>query len=198
VSVLSESVPLCVAACEYATRLLDELGWHGVAMVEFKRDVRDAVPKLMEINGRFWGSLQLAVDAGVNFPALLVEGVRRSEFGPQAPYRIGLQNRWLWGDVDALLLRLFTRSTGARMMPVGRMRAVLDFLKFFGRDLHYENPKLDDIAPWLYESYRWLRIAFGFGAIGGRAMATPSPAPQVAWSERRVRPAGTSTTHDRS
>ena len=37
-------------------------------MVEFKHDERDGVPKLMEINGRFWGSLQLAIDAGVDFP----------------------------------------------------------------------------------------------------------------------------------
>ena len=40
-------------------------------MVEFKLDARDGVAKLMEINGRFWGSLQLAVDAGVDFPAIL-------------------------------------------------------------------------------------------------------------------------------
>ena len=79
VSVLSESAPLDPVASAHATTLLDAIGWHGVAMVEFKRDSRDDTPRLMEINGRFWGSLQLAIDAGVDFPALLmtlVEGVR--------------------------------------------------------------------------------------------------------------------------
>lgn len=50
------------------TRLLDELDWHGPAMVEFKRDPRDGEFRLMEINPRFWGSLALAVASGVDFP----------------------------------------------------------------------------------------------------------------------------------
>ncbi len=40
-------------------------------MVEFKLDPRDNTPKLMEINPRFWGSLALAIESGVNFPYLL-------------------------------------------------------------------------------------------------------------------------------
>jgi hypothetical protein len=54
-------------------------GWHGVAMVEFKIDRRDQLPKLMEINGRFWGSLQLAIDAGVDFPAILLQTLEAVE-----------------------------------------------------------------------------------------------------------------------
>ena len=49
-----------------ATRLLDSLAWHGVAMVEFKR-APDGTLYLMEINPRLWGSLALALDAGVDF-----------------------------------------------------------------------------------------------------------------------------------
>jgi predicted ATP-grasp superfamily ATP-dependent carboligase len=57
---------------EYGTRLLEELRWHGVAMIEFKRDARDGGYKLIEINPKFWGSLGLAIAAGVDFPGLLV------------------------------------------------------------------------------------------------------------------------------
>jgi protein-tyrosine-phosphatase/predicted ATP-grasp superfamily ATP-dependent carboligase len=49
-------------------RLLEALQWHGVAMVEFKM-APDGRYWLMEINPRLWGSLALAIDAGVNFPA---------------------------------------------------------------------------------------------------------------------------------
>lgn len=35
--------------------LLKALDWHGVAMVEFKKDSRDGKYKLMEINPKFWG-----------------------------------------------------------------------------------------------------------------------------------------------
>jgi predicted ATP-grasp superfamily ATP-dependent carboligase len=52
-------------------RLLDALEWHGVAMVEFKRDA-DGVPHLMEINPKFWGSLELGVRSGMNFPRALL------------------------------------------------------------------------------------------------------------------------------
>ena len=73
VSVMSESIPLDQEMVDSASKLLSAVGWTGVAMVEFKRDIRDNKPKLMEINGRFWGSLQLAVASGVDFPSLFVD-----------------------------------------------------------------------------------------------------------------------------
>jgi hypothetical protein len=57
---------------EIGLRLLSSLSWHGVAMVECKRDLRTGDYVLMEINGKFWGSLDLALSAGVNFGADLV------------------------------------------------------------------------------------------------------------------------------
>ncbi|NHN40675.1 carboxylate--amine ligase [Halorubellus sp. JP-L1] len=49
-------------------RVLDALEWHGPAMVEFRRDARDGTYRLLEVNPRFWGSIPLAVAAGVDFP----------------------------------------------------------------------------------------------------------------------------------
>jgi len=62
---------------EYALNLLREIKWTGPAMVEFKLDRRDNIPKLMEINGRFWGSLPLSVAAGVDFPSLYLQMLRQ-------------------------------------------------------------------------------------------------------------------------
>ncbi|MEN9560503.1 MAG: hypothetical protein RLZZ502_1714 [Pseudomonadota bacterium] len=51
--------------------LLARLDWSGVAMVEYRADLDTARTAddftLMEINGRFWGSLPLASQAGVHF-----------------------------------------------------------------------------------------------------------------------------------
>ena len=55
VSVLCESTPVPPVAGELAQRLLGDLDWHGVAMVEFKQDDRDGTPRLMEINGTVLG-----------------------------------------------------------------------------------------------------------------------------------------------
>lgn len=152
VSVLSESIAMDPMALECATRLLDDLGWQGVAMVEFKRDVRDDRPKLMEINGRFWGSLQLAVDAGVDFPDLLLRAACGERLTTQPPYRIGARTRWLWGDFDALLLTLL-RDRGPTSRTAGaRLRSVVEFLKVWQPQLHYESPMARDLGPFVFET----------------------------------------------
>ena len=91
---------------QQAERLLKRVGWRGVAMVEFKVDRESGTPYLMEVNGRFWGSLQLAIDAGVDFPRLLLEVARGVDTGEPPPYRVGVRLRWGLGDVDHLLARL--------------------------------------------------------------------------------------------
>lgn len=57
---------------KYGKRLLDSLEWHGVAMVEFKLNSK-GIPVLMEINPKFWGSCDLALEAGVNFPKAIID-----------------------------------------------------------------------------------------------------------------------------
>jgi predicted ATP-grasp superfamily ATP-dependent carboligase len=155
VSVLSESVVVPPRARDYAERLLADLAWDGVAMVEFKHDPRDDEPKLMEINPRFWGSLQLAIDAGVDFPALLVEP---SIAAAPPAYTAGVRSRWFWGDVDALLLRLTAgRDAPPPLDGVGRLRAVAQCLALWQRRVYYDNPRSDDVRPWLFETREWFR-----------------------------------------
>jgi predicted ATP-grasp superfamily ATP-dependent carboligase len=93
---------------DYGRRMLDALGWHGVAMVEFRRDSRDGEYKLMEINPKFWGSLDLALAAGADFPGDLC----RMALGEILPlvdsYRRNLCYQWpLSGSGD--LFHLWTR-----------------------------------------------------------------------------------------
>jgi predicted ATP-grasp superfamily ATP-dependent carboligase/CelD/BcsL family acetyltransferase involved in cellulose biosynthesis len=101
-SSLRRSIRLEPRLREPAERLLRSLNWHGPAMVEFKDDgVND--PCLMEINGRFWGSLQLAIDAGVDFPRLWVSILKGESVAPVHNYTEGLTLRWMWGDIKRLM-----------------------------------------------------------------------------------------------
>jgi predicted ATP-grasp superfamily ATP-dependent carboligase len=68
-SSLRESVPVDPVLYGHAVKLLGALSWTGLAMVEFRVGPRG--PALMEINGRVWGSLPLAVKCGVDFPLAL-------------------------------------------------------------------------------------------------------------------------------
>jgi predicted ATP-grasp superfamily ATP-dependent carboligase len=82
-------------------RILRELGWHGVAMVEFLRR-EDGTLVFMEVNGRFWNSLALPVYAGVDFPALLAQMVEKGDVAASSSTE-GLRCRWLLGDFRHLI-----------------------------------------------------------------------------------------------
>jgi predicted ATP-grasp superfamily ATP-dependent carboligase len=128
-------------------------------MVEFKRDARDGVAKLLEINGRFWGSLQLSVDAGVDFPYLLYQLALAGDVEPVSTYATGVRLRWWLGDVDWLLLRL---------REPDRLRALREFLTPAGRLARGEILRRDDPAPAVVELSQYLAAALR-GATGGRA-----------------------------
>lgn len=175
-SVLRESIPMDPVLQEYALRLLRSLSWHGVAMVEFKRDQAGRLPKLMEINGRFWGSLQLAIDAGINFPHLLYQMATNGEVETPRDYRVGVRSRWLLGDLESLLLTLLGGSPFGRKAPgrrfgrssltrgladagvfraPGRLRALADFMR--PSHSHEEIFSWDDPRPWTVEIGHSLR-----------------------------------------
>ncbi len=58
---------------ESSARLIEALDWTGVAMVEYRYDPLTKRNWLMEINGRFWGSLPLAIESGADFPVMLYQ-----------------------------------------------------------------------------------------------------------------------------
>lgn len=159
VSVYRESATADPALVARAAALLRRFDWRGVAMVEFKVEAATRVPYLMEVNGRFWGSLQLAVDAGVDFSVLLLRAALGEPARPVPGYRLGVRSRWWWGDVDHLLVRL-RRSDARLALPPGapgRGRAVLDFLRVWRPGDRNEVFRPDDPRPLLRETLDWLR-----------------------------------------
>jgi hypothetical protein len=161
VSVLSESLPLDEELVGRSAALLRKLGWQGVAMVEYKLDARDARAKLMEVNGRFWGSLQLAIDAGMDFPLLLYRLATGEDVPAQRNYRAGVKSRWLLGDLDHLWIRL-RHAQGPNGAPLGggsRLRACLDFLKLAERGQRYDVMRAEDFGPAWFELKGYVRDA---------------------------------------
>lgn len=155
VSVLSESVELSPRLAEIAHKILERVKWHGVAMVEFKV-APDGTPYLMEVNARFWGSLQLAIDCGVDFPWLLYQVATGQTPDRIDLYKVGIRSRWLLGDF-LRLGRLLLGGGGAGQTGSERWKAVLDFLHFFERNTRYEVNRWDDLKPFFFELGRLLR-----------------------------------------
>ena len=131
-------------------------------MIEYKRDARTGTPYLMEINGRFWGSLQLAIDAGVDFPNLLVAAALGRPVAPVDTYRLGVRLRWTWGDVEHLINRLRHSPERLSLPPgaPGRMRVLREFLTWRWRDRN-ETLRVDDPAPFLVDARQWLALRLG-------------------------------------
>lgn len=92
-----------------AASMLASAGYWGLAQLQFVEDRR--VPKLIDVNPRFYGSLPLALASGVNLPAAWHSVVLDRPHGPPSPYREGVTYRWMEADLIAAL-----RGTPARLL----------------------------------------------------------------------------------
>ncbi len=156
VAVLSEGVQIDPAAYQMARRLFDHLRWHGVAMLEYIRRP-DGSPCLMEVNARFWGSLQLAIDAGVDFPWLLHQLTSGERVSPPDSYNVNVKSRWLLGDVYRSLNIVF--GGGHRGLAASRWRTLLDFFQLFNAGTKYDVNRWGDLQPFIHEVRRSLCIS---------------------------------------
>lgn len=159
VSVLAESIPRDDALIERSRALLEAAGWQGVAMVEYKRDEISGAPVLMEINGRFWGTLQLALDAGVDFPRLLVDAALGRPVAPVTAWTAGVRGRWFWGDMDHCLARLRHSARSLHLPPAapGRLLTLAAVLGETLRGAGGQVFRADDPGPAFREFAARLR-----------------------------------------
>jgi predicted ATP-grasp superfamily ATP-dependent carboligase len=148
--------PSLLAQCE---RLLDALGYSGPAMVEFKRDESTGAFVLMEINARLWGSLQLAIDAGVDFPSALVALALGRPLPPPPAPRIGVRSVWELGELDHALA-LLRRSPAELHLPPGARTGWRPALGALADHRWSDRPEVfhwSDPLPFVHDVLRWIR-----------------------------------------
>lgn len=152
VSVLSESVPIDPVMQSAAEQLLVAAKWSGVAMIEFRVAI-DGTPYLMEVNGRFWGSLQLAIDCGVDFPWLLYQATHGRTLDEHQSYSTRQRLRWFLGDLD----RLFIVLRDNRLGSARKSQAALAFLRTLAdTSCKQEVLRIYDPFPAIREAEQWL------------------------------------------
>ena len=137
---------------EMSERLLSAMNYTGVAELEFVIDSRTGTPRLMEINPRFWGSLQGAISAGVEFPSGLFRLFRDGDIEKGSGYRAGVRTRNVLVN-DYQNLRDILRGN----YPIGyKVDSIREFLRFYRDDAYYIFDR-QDIRPFLavlLHSYR--------------------------------------------
>jgi predicted ATP-grasp superfamily ATP-dependent carboligase len=134
------------------TTVLDALDWHGPAMVEFKRDARDGRFKLIEVNPRFWGSLPLALHAGVDFPGLYYDLTWDAVDRPVHDYDTGVGCHALRGEASYLhsVLR-YDYDHVERPSPAGSLRDVVTSVL---RERNFDYLSVDDPAPFVRDALK--------------------------------------------
>jgi biotin carboxylase len=178
-SSLRESAPLDPTLYSASRRLLEALDWTGLAMVEFK--LAEGGPVLMEVNGRVWGSLPLAVHSGVDFPRRLAELYlpgSAAGSGPAAkprqdldadpagreapsptPYAIAVQTRNLELELKWIVSMLLGRRRLAFLPGPSRREVVAALVSLLDPRVHSDVQSLADPAPGLADLRRIARVA---------------------------------------
>lgn len=153
------SAPIESVLLAAAQKLMKALDWTGVAMVEFKWNPGSRDYCLMEINGRFWGSLPLAIAAGADFPAMLAELSLTGTLSKFPSYRCGVYCRNLASDLMWHEMVLRGRSAGKSPanhlaeMPSAKL-VVRDLLRLFSPRHHFDTQSLRDPLPGLVDIKR--------------------------------------------
>lgn len=154
------------AIAQDALEKLSAMGWQGVAMVEYRWDEASDEFWLMEMNGRFWGSLHLPLHCGVDFPALLLSAHYDAPSPPQPPLpKLGVKCRHTFpGEVQ----HVWSKLKDGEVSVFEKLKAVAGF---FLLSLH-PGVKSDLAFPkdnGIYWRGLWQFLRGGVAALAGRS-----------------------------
>lgn len=149
------------AQMQLSEALLRALDWQGQAMVEYRYEAESGRYWLMEVNGRFWGSLPLARHCGALFAweAYRRMVLRETDAAPMP--RDTLRARYMVPETKRLARILL--SPGRISDPFFRRRPLTDLvaylLSFFDPRARYYVFSLSDPRPWLRDMTQMFRKA---------------------------------------
>ena len=115
-SVMRQSIRVPGDVLEAAVRLVKAVGLQGVCEVEFRRDANNH-PLLMEINPRLAGTIENAIQSGVDFPLMIWQWATGADVQSSRGHRTGVRTRWLQGD-----LRWLRENLGRPVAPTASRR----------------------------------------------------------------------------
>lgn len=135
---------------EKSIKLLQKIGWEGVAMVEYRLDPVTGEARLMEINGRFWGSFPLAVHCRAGFALLAYSLQGRGQMPLLEPPLQRVRCRMVATEIKRLARLLFqTDMVRDRAFKIRKLHELQRFVfDFFRPRVRYFTWSLDDPRPF--------------------------------------------------
>lgn len=128
----------------WAQEILESLDFYGIAELDFIHDSRNNTTLFMEINPRFWGSLQGAISAGVDFPQQLYTLFKDGDIEKKDDYTLGVRTRNVIFNDYRRLCSIMEGNYDKNY----KISSCRDFLQFY-RDDAYFIFDLDDMKPFL-------------------------------------------------
>jgi len=132
-----------------AQKILKAVEWSGVAMVEFKVD--KAKSWLMEVNGRFWGSLPLAIAAGVDFPKLLIDMVQDCNPVKIQKFKTCIYSRKFSSDIQWFKENLKANRNHKYLLIRPVMKSIFEWFRVFTGKEFWDNASWHDPRPIITE-----------------------------------------------
>ena len=112
----------------YGTKIIEQSGYSGVIMIEFKYVDNEDEFYLIEINPKFWGSILLPIVAGVDFPSLYIQYLEHKSL-PQIKFNHNIRIQFFISDINRMLK--FKRDYVAVFKDLFSGRVKKDF-NYFG------------------------------------------------------------------
>lgn len=157
-----KSVALETTIAQASAGLISRAGFEGIAMVEFKQKGRGAPPVLMEINGRPWGSIQLAIASGVDYPRYVADWwLSRTKPPKEVAFKAGITCRRMAGELTHLenLRHGTPKGWPVPFPPFWSSLAKVAVPWYPG--LRYDDLAAGDFRPGAAEITNWFRLRLG-------------------------------------
>jgi predicted ATP-grasp superfamily ATP-dependent carboligase len=162
VGIVNETI-LDNSLIKLAINLLKEMKWHGVAQVEFRLN-RENLPYLMEVNPKFWGTLDLSIAAGMNFPFMLYKTAVEGDVKTCFNYTKNVQLWWIAAHYPQIILSILKKQntfrkiiTAKKITDISLSDLKPDIVQMFGGITNFlkikrllEYPKLKTFSPKKY------------------------------------------------
>lgn len=152
-----KSIPLDASLVALSVRLIREMGFEGIAMVEYKKTA-DGRTVLMEVNGRPWGSIGLPIACGIDYPRHLIAWWLQGTLPPQeVSYRENLVCRRAVGELTHLSNIRAGRPPNWPAAYPNFWKSLLTMAVLWRPGMYYDDFWLSDLRPGVAGIRNWFQ-----------------------------------------
>ena len=123
----------------YSKTILEHFGWNGHLEMDWIYDEKDDEYYFLEMNPKYWGTTQLTIDAGFDFPAWSIDLLDGKKLVSIEKYKVGLTFRWIEDELSTLLWNEYSFKKGVQLW-------MMFILRFLNPGIHSNAYLFTD--PW--------------------------------------------------